>query len=112
MTVPVQFEQDGAVGRIRLEGVVDIGCAAELKEMLLSALAAGGETRILLERATALDVTAVQLLWAAECAARAAELRWALEGSAPEAVVETMREAGFERFPLVEGEAPVSGGQA
>jgi hypothetical protein len=97
------MEQSGAVRTIRLEGVVDIGCAAELKETLVAALAAGGETHVLLEPGTALDVTAVQLLWAAERAARAAELPWALEGRAPEAVAAMVREAGFERFPLEEG---------
>jgi len=79
---------------------MDIGCAAELKAVLEEALAARNETRISLETATGIDVTAVQLLWAAEREARATGMVLALAGPVPEALRATLGEAGFERFPL------------
>ncbi|MGA8108768.1 MAG: STAS domain-containing protein [Acidobacteriaceae bacterium] len=88
---------------IRLEGDIDIGCAAELKQVLEEALAGrdgSRETRISLATATAMDVTAVQLLWAAERAARASGMVLALESPVPEVLRATLREAGFERFPF------------
>ncbi|HEX4037865.1 MAG TPA: STAS domain-containing protein [Acidobacteriaceae bacterium] len=92
---------------IRLEGDIDIGCAAELKQALEEALAGGesgpGETRISLATATGMDVTAVELLWAAERAARASGMVLALEGPVPEVLRAALREAGFARFPLADG---------
>ena len=51
---------------IGLEGAIDIASAAELKKLLLEGLNSGREVRVSLAGATDLDVTAVQLLWAAE----------------------------------------------
>jgi anti-anti-sigma regulatory factor len=94
---------------IRLQGAVDIGCAAELKAVLLQVLASKGEARISVETATGMDVTAVQLLWAAEREARGSGMVLALEGAIPEALRATLREAGFERFPFAENPDPVDG---
>jgi len=98
--LPVTLEQDDALGTIRLEGAVDIGCAAELKEMLLDALASGKEVRVALDGATGLDVTAIQLLWAAERAAKGAGIGFAIEGQTPEPVLAALADAGFEGFPF------------
>jgi anti-anti-sigma regulatory factor len=99
-TVPVTFDRNETPAVIRLEGAIDIGCAADLKAVLLEALASGGAARISVESATGMDVTAVQLLWAAECEARVSGMVLALEGPIPEALRATLEEAGFERFPL------------
>jgi anti-anti-sigma factor len=87
---------------IRLEGEVDIALAAALKEALLEALASSGDVRISLERATGLDVTAVQLLWAAEREAKASGVVLALEGPVPEVLRAALEETGFERFPFAD----------
>ncbi len=50
---------------IRIEGEVDIASAAELKDMLITAISSGKEVQLDLEGASDLDVTAVQLLWSA-----------------------------------------------
>jgi len=55
---------------LALEGTIDIGCAAELKAVLLRALGSGGEIRVMLGEVAYMDVTAAQLLWAAELQAR------------------------------------------
>jgi len=107
--VPVTFDRSATPAVIRLEGEVDIGSARALKEVLLEALAAGVEARISLESATGIDVTAVQLLWAAEQQARASSLVLALQGPVPEALRAGLREAGFERLPLDAETQPEAG---
>lgn len=96
---------------IRLEGEIGIADAARLKEVLLEALRPGAGARIALETASSLDVTAVQLLWAAERAAQAAGVPLALEGTVPEKLRNPLREEGFERLPFVDAPEPVSGGR-
>ncbi len=83
-----------------LEGEISIGLATELKAALLQALASGAEVRLNLERATELDVTALQLLWAAECEARRSGKAFTLVAPVPPEVLLAVSEAGFERFPF------------
>jgi anti-anti-sigma regulatory factor len=83
-----------------LEGVIDIASAAELKTALLEALKRGNAVRVTLDSNADLDVTAIQLLWAAEREAKASSVRFVLDGQAPEPVSAALREAGFERFPV------------
>jgi anti-anti-sigma factor len=106
----VTFDRSATPGVLRLAGEIDIAGAAELRQALLEALAAGEETRLSLEAATGIDVTAVQLLWAAEREAKAGGAALALEGPVPEALRAAVRAAGFERFPLSEEAA--SAGEA
>jgi len=98
--VSVVIDQDGQSSLIRLDGVIDISCAAELKEVNMKALQAGKPVLIALEGASGLDITAMQILWAAERAARAQGLSFALEGQLPEGRCATLRDAGWEGFPL------------
>jgi hypothetical protein len=51
---------------IRLEGVIDICCATELKTLLLQALGYGTKVRVSLEDAIDPDGTAFPLFWSAE----------------------------------------------
>jgi anti-anti-sigma factor len=71
---------------IALEGSIDIGAAAELKAALLDALLAGKNVCLSLSRVTDLDVTAFQLLWAAEREAEQTGARLALAGPLQEPV--------------------------
>jgi anti-anti-sigma factor len=98
--VPVTFDRSRIPGVIRLEGEIDIASARALKEALLDALTAAGESRISLAAVTGVDATAVELLWAAEREAKAAGIALALEGPVPKTLRDAVREAGFERFPL------------
>ncbi len=68
----IALSHDGGCCQIQLDGAIDISCAADLKESLVQALEMGEEISISLAGTTDLDVTAVQLLWAA---ARDAEQR-------------------------------------
>jgi len=97
--VPVTFEQNDVVSLIRLEGAVDVGCAADLKALLVERLKSGSEVRVSLEEATVLDVTAIQLLWAASREAKKLGVTFALEGQAPGTVQAAFAPAGVE-FPV------------
>jgi anti-anti-sigma regulatory factor len=83
---------------ISLEGAIDISFAAELKALLIEALRAGKEVGVSLAETAELDVTALELLWAAEREAQGAGLKFALTGPVPPAVVAAVTEAGFEKF--------------
>jgi anti-sigma B factor antagonist len=106
--VPVAMDRSATPGTIRLEGEIDIARAAELKEVLVQALRSKSEIRIALGSATGIDVTAMQLLWAAEREAKASGVALALDGPVPETLRATLRAAGFERFPLSDETAPAS----
>ena len=98
--MPVTLDQREAQCFVRLEGEINIAAAAELKNVLLQALASEKEVRVDLERATELDVTALQLLWAAERGARGSGRGFALAGRLPEEILEAVMDAGLEKFPV------------
>jgi anti-anti-sigma factor len=99
--MPVTLEQSEKSCAICLEGAVDIGVAAELKELLAQALGSGSEVRVSLEQVSDLDVTAVQLLWAAARAAKESGVVLGLQGEVSAAVAEVLKAGGFEGFPRV-----------
>ena len=70
--MPVTVAQSETMCLIRLEGELNIASAAELKKILVEALAGEAELQVELGNASELDVTMLQLLWAGERAARAA----------------------------------------
>ncbi len=107
MGITLERREDSTV--IHLEGVVDIAWAAELKKLLLQAFAAGKEVRVAVDGATDLDVTAVQLLWAARRESKASGVRFALVGNAPESVTSALLHAGFEDFATTLRTSHVSG---
>ena len=65
---------------IRLSDAVDIAQAAELKRILMDAMALSSRVRIFVSGATAVDVTAVQLLWASVLHASLAGTDLVVEG--------------------------------
>jgi anti-anti-sigma regulatory factor len=96
--VSITLEQSESLSVIRLEEVVGIASATELKELLLKALSFGKEVRLAVDKATELDVTAVELLWAAAREARKTGVGFALSGQAPEAISAALADAGIELF--------------
>jgi anti-anti-sigma factor len=99
-SMAVTLDQSEARCVIRLGGEINIASAAEMKKLLLQALALGRELRVDLEGATELDVTALQLLWAAEREARGSGRGFTLAGRVPEEIAATARDAGLEKFPV------------
>jgi anti-anti-sigma regulatory factor len=85
---------------IRLEGDIDITCSDELKRTLIEAISTRKELWVDLARATDLDVTAIQLLWAATREAERLGVSFGVTGQVPEKIISTVREAGFAEFPV------------
>jgi anti-anti-sigma factor len=96
MGISLDKSETGAV--ISLAGTIDIACAAELKALLLEALNSGPEVLISLDAATDLDVTAIQLLWAAERQARQSAVEFRVSGQLPKPIFSALAEAGFQPF--------------
>ena len=98
--MPVTLEEKEALALIQLEGAVDIACAAELKALLIEKLKSGAAVAVSLESTSALDVTAVQLLWAAVREAERTGVEFKCKGPMPQAVRSALAEAGMEAFPV------------
>jgi ABC-type transporter Mla MlaB component len=96
--VPVTLELEEELSTIRLEGEVGIASAAELKELLLQALVSGKQVQVSLQSVTDLDVTAVELLWAARRQAKTSSVAFAFDGPIPSMVLSGLLQAGFDDF--------------
>jgi anti-anti-sigma factor len=84
---------------IRLTDALDIAQAAELKRVLMDAVASSPRVCIQVAGVSALDVTTVQLLWAAVFQAKSVGAELILEGPVSEAVEQSL--AGTGLFPLL-----------
>jgi anti-anti-sigma regulatory factor len=102
MQTPETLEPGAAPNSMRLEGVVDIVSAGDLKRQLIEALDRGSDLCVSLAEVSDLDVTAVQLLWAARRAARAAGVRFQVTTPPPDEILGLLAEAGLESFVLAE----------
>jgi anti-anti-sigma factor len=85
---------------LRLEGDIDIACSGELKTMITEAILSRKRVLLDLAGATDLDVTAMQLFWAAAREAERAGTPLTVAGALPENIALMVREAGFETFPV------------
>ena len=97
--MPIFLDQNEASCLIRLEGEINISSAAELKKLLLEALSSGKELSLDMERVTELDVTALQLVWAAEREAKASGVNF-IRVAPPQEISIACEEAGFQMFPV------------
>jgi anti-sigma B factor antagonist len=93
----VVIEQTAEGSMLRLNGDVSISAARELKGALVETLASGRELTIDLAGLTALDITALQLLWAAQHAAAKAGSQVTLVGPVVEEVKQAMDLVSMER---------------
>jgi len=98
--MPVTLEQNDGLHLIRLEGAVDISCAAELKILMQQALKSEKEVRISLENVTDLDVTTMQLLWAAGREAKVSGVDLTLTGPVPDELSYVIADAGLESLSI------------
>lgn len=94
----IAFRQTDDSSEIRLEGVVDISSAAELKSMFLAAIAAGNSIAISAGQVTELDAAAFQLLLAAQQEAKRHNLDFRLSSDFPEPVQASLAAAGLSRL--------------
>ena len=96
----IALDQANDASLLRLEGVVDISAAAELKAALLEAIAAAKTIRVSAEEVSELDVCAYQLLWAAEREANRSGLQFAFTGKLSETIESSLASAGLERLAV------------
>lgn len=94
---------------VRLEGAIDVSAAAELKKHLIDALASGRDVSVALDGASDLDVTAVQLLWAARRQAEVSGVAFAFDGQLPEEAAATLAHAGLDQLLTTVENNQVSG---
>lgn len=96
--MPSTLEESENTSLVRLEGAIDISSAAEMKSVLLNALASNKEVRLTLEGAIGMDISALQVLYAAKRDAAKAGILFALEGSVPDEISAAMTNAGLVKF--------------
>ena len=89
-------EQTGVESEIRLEGAVTIAIAADLKQLLVEALAKRENLRVHVDQVSDLDVCGLQLIVAANRAWRQAGLAFTIAGTLPEQLREGLLGAGFD----------------
>ena len=100
--MPLVLTQDQTVSVIQLEGEIAIGTASELKGAFVEALSSGKDVRVDPSRVTDVDITALQLLWAAERKAAASGIRFVLAHPWPEHVATIAANAGWTRLPGIQ----------
>ena len=83
--------------KLRLEGEFTLASAPELKTVLLEWFASGKDLCLDLESADQIDVSVLQLLWAAGRDATHSNV--VISFCVSEAAALSAREAGFDRFP-------------
>ena len=105
----ITLDQNAIPVQLLLEGAIDIASSAELKRVLIVALGSGSGLRVSLRDVTALDVTAIQLLWAALRFARASSIDMRLDGPLADGVSASLCATALAPFlkidqPLEAGE--------
>jgi anti-anti-sigma factor len=101
LAMGIALEETDTGSLLRLDGAIDIASAAELKTLLVQALGPGRAVRVSIEAVTYMDVTAVQLFWAAERKARQAGTAFGVSDEVPGALSTALAEAGFSAFPTL-----------
>ncbi len=86
---------------LRLDGDQNLTSALKLKGLLIEGLASGKELQVDLEKVQEIDITVLQLLFAA--GREASRESRGFVSRVPEAVSSAARDAGFESFP---GQSP------
>jgi len=95
--VPVRLMQRDPRWLIRLEGLIGVACAGELKDLLVEWRTAGKDLELDLESVQEIDITILQLLHAAT---REGERSGAqIVGRASADVMFLVRQSGFDQIP-------------
>jgi ABC-type transporter Mla MlaB component len=98
--MPVTLEQNESDCVLHLDGEVGIGTAAELKTLLSQALSTGRDVRINMVRVTEVDVTVMQLIWAAAREADKLRRRLSVAAGVPEEILAAWADAGLAKPPV------------
>jgi len=98
--MPISIQQIDEMYRIQLDGAIAIPSAAKLKLFILNGLSSEQKLCFDLQNATELDITALQLLWAAERESGIAGLPATISGQVPDSILAAAVNAGFQAFPM------------
>jgi anti-anti-sigma factor len=98
--MPISLDNAPSINTLRFEGSIDIAVAAELKDSLQEAIALGKPVELNLSDSTYMDITALQLFWAAVQSAKGSGTSFTVSGKVPEEIAVVLREAGFDEFPV------------
>jgi ABC-type transporter Mla MlaB component len=93
----------GPVVEVALQGDINIFVTARLKQELSKALELTNDIRLSLAGASTLDITAIQLLWAAARHARMQGRAFTFETPLPAEILASLHVAGIPCGPLLEG---------
>jgi len=96
--MPVNLDESEGISLIRIEGDVGIAMAAEMKDLLVKALASGKDLHISMASAAELDVTALQLFYAAGREAAKSGVKLTLDDRVPDEIFSAMTDGGFAKF--------------
>lgn len=95
--MPISIQREETRWQIRLEAQVTIASATELKAFLMEWLASGKDLDLDLAAAEEIDITTMQLLWAAARDAERKSAGVACQWS--DAAIDAVRSAGFDGMP-------------
>jgi anti-anti-sigma factor len=98
MSLSIQCEADESTCVLRLADEVDINSSVELKQSLVDAIASGKELHLDLQAGPSLDITAIQLLWAARHEIEQRGSNFVIAGDVPEIITSALQDAGIEPF--------------
>lgn len=94
--MPITADQFESLYVLRLQGAVTIDEAAQLKNLLLDGLSSGKNLQLDLRQAALLDITTMQLLWAAHRDAEQSGQALVMLEPVPEQISIVVRQAGFD----------------
>jgi len=97
----VSLSSWGEVHLVRLSGSIDIDSAAELKRLLLRGLESCRAVHVSLEGVLSLDITVLQLLWAAKRHARQAGMEFTIRGGSTPPITSFLTEVGMDELELL-----------
>ena len=90
----------GEASVLNLAGEIDIARAGELKDEFLNALQGGKPIHVKIGDLSGLDVTGLQLLWAARRAAGQLGVDFAVSGEPAEPIQHQLAELGMEELEI------------
>jgi anti-anti-sigma regulatory factor len=96
----IALSRSGESSVLGLAGAIDISRAAELKAALVEALGNSRRIEISAAGVTDLDVTALQLLWAARRAAAQEKKDFVVTGEPERAMASRLAELGMEQLEI------------
>ena len=97
---------------LRIEGDFDVSSSAEMKRELIEAISSRKELQLDVTSVTDIDVTFIQLLWAAVREAEKEKITCTFVGQTPENIHCIIRESGFENFLVSAGPQTTSADSA